>query len=96
MAFNADYLTCVCGISNTKPQLWLYKTEDAAAAVDTAGYFETGYGFKVGDVVIRITVTNLGASNEAVAASGMHLVSGVSSTQVDVSDALAFTATDTD
>ena len=49
MAFNADYLTCMNDIGITKPNIWLYKTTDAAATVDTAGYFSTGYGFKVGD-----------------------------------------------
>lgn len=96
MAFNAAYLTPLAQVGPGKPNLWLYKTEDAAATVDTADYFPVGYGIKVGDWVLRTTVTNLGLSNEAVSTAGIHLVSTASSTSVDVNDVLALTLTDTD
>lgn len=96
MAFNAAYLTPMTQIGFGKVNLWTYKTDDSAATVDTADYFPTGYGIKVGDWVLRTTVTNLGASNEAVATAGIHLVSTASSTSVDVNDVLALTLTDTD
>lgn len=97
MAFNADYLTLVPGGSNTKPSIWIYKTADTAADVDTAGYFPVGYGFKIGDILHRVTVTNLGAANEAFSTAGLHVVSsGDKQGTVDVNDTLAITATDTD
>ena len=96
MAFNDKYLTCIGDIGTTKPNIWVYKTDDAAATVDTSGYCPVGYGFKVGDVILRVTVTNLGLSNEAGSTAGWHLVVTASSTAVDVADTTALTVTNTD
>ena len=97
MAFNADYLTCLNDIGSTKPNIWLYKTADAAATVDTAGYFPVGYGLKVGDIIYRVTVDDVALDNAAaVSTAGWHVVLSVSSTAVDVSDTTALTLTDTD
>lgn len=95
MAFNADYLTCLTGISNDKPNMWLYKTTDSAATVDTAGYFSVGYGINLGDIIVRVTVDSLTAPTAA-STAGFHLVNSVSSTAIDVADVLALTTTDTD
>lgn len=95
MAFDARYLTCVGQIGNEMPNLWLYKTTDAAAAVDSAGYFPVGYGIKLGDVIMRVTVDSLTAPTAA-SAAGFHIVNSVSATAIDVADALALTTTDTD
>lgn len=98
MAFNRNRLSRVGTASG--PAFWIYKTDDAAATVDTAGYFnDDGSPLKLGDVILRITVTNIDASNEATAASGFHIVNSVTlgnPTVIDIADVLALTATDTD
>lgn len=74
------------------PQLWSYITEDAAAAVDSAGYFNAAYDLlNLGDVILRVTV-----AAGAVSTAGFHLVNGKANGQIDVTDALALTTTDTD
>ena len=79
------------------PAMYSYKTDDSAATVDSADYFLALKDvLKVGDIIYRVTVTNLGASNEATSTYGPHLVNAVSSTSVDVSDATTGTVTDTD
>jgi hypothetical protein len=98
MAFNRLRLALIGNDGNSDaPRLWAYKTDDTAATVDTVGYFAAARQIlKVGDHILRVTVTNLGLSNEAYATSGLHAVSQVDSTTVDVNDALVVTATDTD
>lgn len=83
------------------PNLLTYKTEDAAATVDTAAYFnEKGSPLKINDVIMRITVTNIDTDSEAASTAGFHLVNSVTITAgthvIDVADALAVTVTDTD
>ena len=63
--------------------------------MDSAGYFSVGYGLKLGDVIMRMTVDSLSAPT-SVSASGFHIVNSVSATAIDVADVLALTATDTD
>lgn len=98
MPFIRTRLACIGNDGNSDaPRLWAFKTDDAAAVVDTAGYFAAARQvLKVGDVILRVTVTNLGLSNEAVATYGFHIVMTVSSTSVDVADALVGTVTNTD
>lgn len=75
--------------------LWAYRTEDAAAAVDTAGYFNAARMLlQAGDIIIRLTVNAAGVPQTA----GFHLVNDVPAApgNVDVADALAITTTDTD
>ena len=51
--------------------MWIYKTDDAHAAIDSAGYFDNGTTtntgmrdmMNIGDVIFVVVVTNLGASN---------------------------------
>lgn len=105
MAFDSTYLYPVGG--NPKrgkvPTMWMYMTADAAATVDTAGYFDNGSttntGMRnvmmIGDVIIRMTVDSVTAPT-SVSASGFHVVVSNSSGIIDVADTLAFTATDTD
>jgi len=95
MAFNPDYFGPIGPQSNLRPNMWSYKTADVANDVDTAGYFPVGYGIKIGDLVYRITVTNIGLSNEALANAGWHVVKDVSKTQIDITDNTALTVTDT-
>ena len=73
--------------------LWAYRTEDTAATVDTAGYFNGAASLlRAGDVIIRITVNSSGVPQNG----GFHLVNSNASGVVDVADVLAFTTTDTD
>lgn len=79
------------------PAMYAYKTDDAAATVDTDGYFNTVRNLlSIGDLVYRVTVTNLDASNEALSTAGFHVVKDKTTTTVDVTDVLALTMTDTD
>lgn len=94
MAFNRDRLIALGGGN------FRYKTDDTAATVDTAGYFnDDGSPLKLGDVIERVTVTNIDASNEAISTFGWHIVNSVvrgNPDVIDVSDATAGTVTDTD
>lgn len=94
MAYNRNRLARI------GPNLLVYKTDDAAATVDTAGYFnDDGTILKNGDIINRITVTNIDASNEAVSTFGQHIVNSVvqgNPDVVDVTDTTAGTVTDTD
>lgn len=75
------------------PQMWSYTTTDAAATVDTSGYFNDVAGLvKVGDLIYRVTT-----SAGAVSTAGFHAVMSVSAAGVvDVSDTTALTVTNTD
>lgn len=94
MAYNRDRLARI------GPNLLVYKTDDAAATVDTAGYFnDDGSILKLGDVIQRLTVTNIDASNEAVSTYGWHIVNSVvrgNPDVIDVTDTTAGSVTDTD
>ena len=95
MAFSRDHFKKV------GPHFFVYKTEDATGDVDAAGYFNSvGDLLMPGDVILRITNTNLDASNEAASTAGFHLVNAVSlsagSYTVDVANTLALTTTDSD
>jgi len=100
MSFNADYFASAGANSKPgkAPQFWSYKTADAFADIDTAGYFDDVYGLlRVGDWIYVTLVTNLGASNEAFSDSAIFIVNGKSAGVVDVIDAVAnFATTDTD
>lgn len=74
------------------PRLWGYITEDAAATVDTAGYFNSALSIlNKCDVILRVTV-----ASAALSTAGFHIVKDKSATAIDVTDALALTVTDTD
>lgn len=74
--------------------LWSYRTEDSAATVDSAGYFNAAASLlRNGDIIIRVTINGSGAAQTA----GFHLVNQVNAAGVvDVADVLALTVTDTD
>lgn len=100
MAFDGTYLHLMVPSPAGVPQLWSYKTADAAATVDTANYFANALemGMRVYDVVLRTTVTNLGASNEAYSTQGLHVINAASRSAgtIDAADAVALSGTDTD
>lgn len=84
------------GQSNA-PRRWSYKTEDPHATVDTVDYFlEAIKLLKVTDIIDVVVVTNIGASNEAVATYGKHIVLENDGTIIDVSDVTVGVVTDTD
>lgn len=104
MAFNINNLVCIGGnskgcsditagaLGKGAPRLWSYITEDTAATVDTAGYFNSALSLlNIGDVIMRITV-----ASGALSTGGFHIVKDKSATAIDVTDALAMTVTDTD
>ncbi len=99
MAFNKDRLVKLAD-GKGQPSFWAYKTDDTAATVDTAAYFnDDGSPLKQNDVIMRVTVTNIDASNEATSTFGFHLVNSVvrgNPDVIDVADALVGTVTDTD
>ena len=75
------------------PVIHTYRTEDAAAAVDTAGYFNDIRALlNVGDLIYRVTVNSSGVVQTA----GWHVVMTKTATAVDVSDTTALTVTNTD
>ena len=79
------------------PGIWTYKTDDAHATVDTAAYFnDASTLLKVGDIIYVVVVTNLDASNEAVATYGTHIVLSNAAGVVDVSDVTVNVVTDSD
>lgn len=83
------------------PSLWAYKTEDAHASVDAAGYFSlAGDVLKLGDIIHVVVVSNIDASTEATSTFGMHLVNARSLSAgdftVDVTNVTAGTVTDSD
>ena len=76
------------------PRLWMYRTADAAATVDTSGYFnDAARILSVGDWILRTTINASGVPQT----NGIHVVQTISAAGVvDVTDALALTATNTD
>lgn len=76
------------------PGIHAYRTQDAAATVDTSGYFNpVAELLQVGDLVYRVTVNSAGVVQTA----GWHVVMTKSAAGVvDVSDTTALTVTNTD
>lgn len=95
MAFDATNFQALGGQSKAgnSPQMWAYTTTDAAADVDTSGYFNAVASIlKVGDVILRVTT-----SSGSVSTAGWHVVMSVSAAGVvNVSDTTALTVTNTD
>ena len=95
MAFSSTGFQPIGGQSKAgnAPQVWSYTTTDAAATVDTSGYFNSVASLlKVGDIIFRVTT-----SSGAVSTAGQHVVMSVSAAGVvDVADTTALTVTNTD
>ena len=71
--------------------LWHYTTQDAAADVDTAGYFNAAAAMvRVGDMVLANVDT------DGAAASGIFLVNANAAGVVDAADMTAVGGADTD
>jgi len=75
------------------PTIWTYRTQDAAATVDTVGYFNGAADLlRNGDLIYRATID----ANGVVQTAGFHTVNSIAAGVVDVTDTLALTMTDTD
>lgn len=100
MAFDLDKLVLVGPDGNSgSGRQWRYKTEDAHAVVDTVDYMKlASTQLKLGDTITVIVVTNIDASNEAIATYGEHIVNAVTvePESVDLSDVTVGVVTDTD
>ena len=74
-------------------QVWSYRSTDASATVDGAGYITNGgeLGMRVGDIVI---VTDTDASPPAVSVHGVNSVSATAPGAVDLQDGSATTDSD--
>lgn len=89
MAFTNKNLSALCYGSGVT--LWVYTTSDTAATVDTSGYFNAMVdNMRVGDWIL----VNSGVGGTP--AYGIMIVKTNDGTTVDVSDATAFGATNTD
>ena len=89
MAYDAGNLTRVAGGSGFT--LWHYHTADAAAAVDTAGYFsDSANMFNTNDIILCVTATG------GTPVLKIMYANSVTASAVDVVDGLTITATDTD
>jgi hypothetical protein len=77
-------------IGATPFQLWVYRSTDAAATVDTANYFTNGgdLGIRVGDLIY--------VSNTTGNITTIHQVSATGNGTTDVNDLTTITQTDTD
>ena len=94
MAYDKEQLVLMAHGRNRK--LYAYYTTDAAATVDTAGYFNSAVDMlDAGDVVLVVQVNNV-ATIGSVTAAGWHIVVSNDGAVVDVSDATAIATTDTD
>lgn len=94
MAFDVTGFNVIGGQSKRGrgPQMFSYKTEDTAATVDTAGYFNDVLNLlEIGDVILRVTT-----SSGALSTVGHHVVVNKSTTAVDVTNTQALTVSDSD
>ena len=92
MAFSTTGLTSVAASKRgNAPSIYAYKTADAMAAVNTAGYFNyLSDTLEVGDLIYCVTST--GTTAVATLAYVLSNAAGV----VDVSDGTVLANTDTD
>jgi len=94
MPYSSTGLVAIGGQSKAgnAPQIWAYTTDDAAATVDTTGYFNSVASLlKVGDLIYRVTL-----SGGNVSTAGWHVVLSNTGSVVDVSDTTVLTVTDAD
>jgi len=95
MAFNKAYFSPIASLGSDLPAIWVYKTADAATVVNDPGYFPADIGLNLGDLVYRITVNSLSAPT-SVTSAGLHVVTSVSATEVQVSSATNIAVAESD
>jgi hypothetical protein len=90
MAFSATGFVTVCAAkAGNAPSMYLYKTADTQATVNTADYFlSLKDTLKVGDIIFVYDSTTPSLV--------LTYVNAVSSTTVDIADGTTVSATDTD
>ena len=90
MAFSATGWVTVCAAkSGNAPSMYLYKTADTQATVNTADYFlSLKDTLKAGDIIFVYDTTTPSLV--------LTYVNAVSSTSVDIADGTTVSATDTD
>ena len=95
MAYSAKYLTLMA--HGAGQQWWSYRTDDAPAAVDSAGYFagDAVAMLKVGDLIF-VQQVDSPAAPSGVLAAGWHLVLSNDGSTVDISNATTVATSDTD
>ena len=94
MAFSASAMILMAHGYNHK--LYHYITTDAAAAIDTSGYFDAfAEQLDIGDVIKVITVDDVEVPT-TVSGASEHIVVGNAGGVVDVSNTLLGSFSDTD
>lgn len=90
MAYSADGLVTVCASkAGNAPSMYLYKTADTQATVNTAGYFNSlASMLKVGDIIFVYDTTTPSLV--------LTYVNANNGTTVDIADGTTVSATDTD
>ena len=90
MAYSATGLVTVCASkAGNAPSMYLYKTADTQATVNTADYFLALKDMvKVGDIIFVYDTTTPSLV--------LTYVNSVTSTSVDIADGTTVSATDTD
>lgn len=79
--------------TGTAPRIHTYRTQDAHATVDTAGYFnDVRTVLEVGDLIYVLVVDASGVVQTA----GWHVVMTKTASAVDVSNVTALTVTNSD
>jgi hypothetical protein len=85
------------GRRGVAPMHFSYATLDAAATVDTTGYFNNASSIlSVGDVIHRVTWSTAIGAGGTISTYGTHIVLSNAAGVVDVSDTTVGTVTDTD
>lgn len=85
MAYTASTLALVAHGAGCK--IFIYKTTDTAADLDTSGYFnDAAAQLNIGDVIIRQTYTTTAFTT--LSNAGMHVVQSNTGTVVDLYDQL--------
>ena len=80
------------GGTGTGPRMWFYTSTDSVATVRVAGYFTNGWdlGMRAGDIVLVL-------DNDASPITGAWCwVTSATSSEVDLSDGVTVTGTDSD
>lgn len=90
MAYSATGLNCVCASkAGNSPSMYVYKTSDTQATVNTAGYFNSISSLlSVGDIIFVYDTTT--------PSMVLTYVNSNSSGVVDIADGTTVSATDTD
>lgn len=100
MAFDKSGLNLVNGAkAGNAPQIWAYKTNDTAAVVDGAGYFDNGSTTNTGmrDVMRVGDLIYVYADADSSASFGLHIVTQITTAGViDVTNAVALGSIDSD